>query len=553
MNKIFNLIIKRGKPTSLVDKFSGIISIAIYTTVVFLSVYYVFTGTVFIKHGNIEKIRAYNSIITIAADSMRPAIDKNDFDTIKTFSNSLLKNDTILFLYIVDKNTGKIIWSSIKGIEGIFPSQFWLDNKVKRQLKYYDSQDIFVITKDAGSKQLLIGFYNDHVLKTIVDILLQGYVVLALLFIVLGFASAFILAKVVAKPIRELAIGTEEFSAGNLSYRSKINSNDEIGKLAVAFNKMAENLDSLYSSLEHQVKERTVELSVKNEQLQGAYKELQETQVMLIQNEKMSSLGQLVAGIAHELNNPINFIYGNLEHLKNYMSDLFAIIGAYGETDEKLPEDVRNHVNSAKQEYDYEFLKEDLPALIKSCRDGAERCKQIIIDLKNFSRLDEAMLKDIDIHDGLDSTLNILSGKLKNRAIIHKNYGNLPKLSCFAGQLNQVFMNIIDNAVHALKDNGEIFIDTSYENNNIIVKIADNGTGIDKDVLPRIFDPFYTTKPVGEGTGMGLSISYKIIKKHNGKIDVRSEKGKGTQFIISIPIDWHKDFSIHQNAGALES
>ncbi|HBH18400.1 MAG TPA: hypothetical protein DDX14_05585, partial [Cyanobacteria bacterium UBA9579] len=279
-------------------------------------------------------------------------------------------------------------------------------------------------------------------------------------------------------------------------------------------------------------------------QLEGAYAELKEAQAMVVHSEKMKSLGQLVAGVAHELNNPINFIYGNLDHLRNYMNDLIGVIDSLAQVADKVPAEVMESIEKSKEEADYQFILEDLPPLIKSCKDGAERCKQIVLDLKNFSRLDEALLKEIDIHEGLESTLNILYNKFKNKVNVHKEFGELPMLSCYAGQLNQVFMNILDNAIQAVPEHGDVYVRTSFENNNIKVIIEDNGAGIDQESLSRIFDPFFTTKPVGEGTGLGLSISYRIIKTHNGTIDVESEKGKGTKFTIKIPVDWHKEADI---------
>lgn len=531
---------KYKKKNSLVNKFSGIISISIFTTVVFLSVYYLYTSTVLIKQNKVEKDGFYNSVISLAKGKAEAAINSGRWDNMEEFSSEIVKHDLVLYVTITDSHNGKVVWSSIKQTNGIHLRDFWKNKYVQLKMQNISDNSVRYESRNISGYNLHVAFYDPNSLVTLVNILLKGYMTLAVVFIIFGFAIALIMATNVIKPIKELASGAEEFSKGNLKYRSKVSTEDEIGKLADAFNTMAGNLDDLYSSLEQQVKERTYELSLKNDELQGAYKELKEAQVMMVHNEKMSSLGQLVAGLAHELNNPINFIYGNLEHLKNYVNDLTEIISEYEKVEPKLSEAELSFVADKKADCDYEFILEDLPALMKSCKDGAERCKQIIIDLKNFSRLDEAMLKEIDIREGLDSTLNILSGKLKNGVNVHKNYSEIPKLACFAGQLNQVFMNIIDNSVHAVKGNGDVFISTSCENNNIIVSIADNGSGIDADALPKIFDPFFTTKPVGEGTGMGLAISYKIIKKHCGNIEVTSQKGKGTEFLITIPLDWYK-------------
>ena len=225
-------------------------------------------------------------------------------------------------------------------------------------------------------------------------------------------------------------------------------------------------------------------------------------------------------------------------HLKKYSNDFIEIINKYEAIQKQLPEDKFKEVEQLKQDLEYDFIVEDLELLLKSCYDGAERSKQIIIDLKNFSRLDEAQIKEVDIHEGIDSALNILESKYKGRVTINKQYGMIPNVMCYAGQINQVFMNILDNATQAIEGDGNIYIRTKIEDQNVIIEFEDTGAGIDEDVIPKIFDPFFTTKPVGEGTGLGLSICYKIIRSHNGKMEVESEKGKGTKFIIEIPINW---------------
>jgi two-component system NtrC family sensor kinase len=254
----------------------------------------------------------------------------------------------------------------------------------------------------------------------------------------------------------------------------------------------------------------------------------------------MRSLGELVAGVAHELNNPINFIYGNMTHLKEYSKDLIEIISMYEEIQQEMQHPKYKEIEDFKQDIDYEFLKDDIQELIKSCTDGAERSKQIVLDLKDFSRLDQSVVKEIDLNESIDSTLNILKNKYKNRINIVKEYGDIPKFECYAGQMNQVFMNMLDNAAQAIKETGNVYIRTKVENNNMVVEIEDTGQGIPEDVLPRIFDPFFTTKPVGSGSGLGLSITYRIVKSHNGEIEVESELGKGTKFIVKIPLNWQE-------------
>ncbi|HEY9670396.1 MAG TPA: PAS domain S-box protein [Waterburya sp.] len=305
-------------------------------------------------------------------------------------------------------------------------------------------------------------------------------------------------------------------------------------------------------------------------QLEAALHKLQQTQSQLIQTEKMSSLGQLVAGVAHEINNPLNFIHGNLTHVDQYTEDLLHLIQLYQEHDSHpVPE-----IQAETEAIDLDFIKEDLPKLLSSMRMGAERIHQIVLSLRNFSRAEQAEMKQMDIHEGLDSTLLILTHRLKakpNHPVIQiiKEYGNLPKVQCYAGQLNQVFMNILSNAIDALEEihsswlmvqtlkdslplrysheqstmNNEqaptIWIHTEVSSfNQVLIRIVDNGPGMPETVKRRLFDPFFTTKPVGQGTGLGMSISYQIVvEKHGGQLQCISAPGQGTEFLIYLPIE----------------
>ncbi|MDD3013018.1 MAG: ATP-binding protein [Candidatus Gastranaerophilales bacterium] len=550
--KLIDQITKKRKQ-SLVDRFTFIISISIFMTSFFVSGFNIYSSFAIISQYQKDNDIYYNTLTNSIYENAKQDLKDKKFDNIDYITNQLIKNNLVLFVGIIDKKSNKYIWASINEIVGTpleinNPNMNIVYNKNFRQI---NPENIKETIKTDGKYIIKTYFYTNNSLSKLIEIILKGNMFLLLNFIIFGFLLARILARSLTKPIKELARGAEEFSNGNLSFRSNISSYEEIGRLASAFNNMAEKLDNLYSSLEQQVEERTNELISKNDQLENAYGELKEAQSLLVQNEKMSSLGQLTAGLAHELNNPINFIYGNLSHFKNYSGDLIKIIQGYEEISAALSNEDNEKINQVKEDLEYKFILEDLPALIKSCQDGAERCKQIILDLKNFSRLDEAMIKEVDIHEGIDSTLNILHHKIKNKVVIHKEYGNIPKLSCYAGQLNQVFMNILDNAVQAVKENGDIYIKTYTENNSVAIIIEDNGSGIDKDHLSKIFDPFFTTKPVGEGTGLGLSISYKIIKKHNGNIVVESEEGKGTKFILTFPLKWNDKENIIQETSNL--
>lgn len=302
----------------------------------------------------------------------------------------------------------------------------------------------------------------------------------------------------------------------------------------------------------------TQELSRANQQLNHAMQELQHTQMQLIQSEKMSGLGQMVAGIAHEINNPVTFIDGNLAHAGHYLQDLLKLVQLY---QKHYPNPV-TELQEEIEAIDFQFLAKDVPKILSSMKMGAERIRKIVLSLRNFSRLDEAEKKKVDLHEGLDNTLLILQHRLQpsdsySGIQVNKEYGDLPLVECYAGQLNQVFLNIISNAIDALEeaknhpleaiDAAEcllpvIRIHTEVKNHSsVVIRIADNGLGMTKEVQRKLFDPFFTTKPVGKGTGMGLSISYQIVvEKHGGTLTCISQPREGAEFIIEIPLQQSK-------------
>lgn len=346
-----------------------------------------------------------------------------------------------------------------------------------------------------------------------------------------------LLEQLVLHPIHRLNSAVAEGGEERFQLPASLPDN-EIGFLARTFARVFRQR----SAVEQALRESETSERQKTEKLKQTLTELQQTQAQLIQTEKMSSLGQLVAGVAHEINNPVGFIHGNITHTQEYVDDLMTIIAAY-QTAYPHP---GVEVEDTLEEVDFEFLKEDFPRLLKSMRFGTQRIREIVISLRTFSRLDEAELKDITLRENIDSALTILQHRLKKTASgidVIKDYAAIPPLYCYPGPLNQVFMNLLSNAIDALEsaevESPQICIRTEKKSDRTVaIHIADNGLGMSPDVKAKLFEPFFTTKPVGKGTGLGLAISYQIVvERHQGRLSCHSELGQGTEFVLEIPTD----------------
>ena len=344
----------------------------------------------------------------------------------------------------------------------------------------------------------------------------------------IALTISLLIARSLLRPLTQVTAAARQIqAAADFDQRVLINSQDEVGELAEAFNTLVNRVQALL-------------------------KEQQQTQAQLYQSDKMASLGQLVAGVAHEINNPANFIHGNLTHFRNYANQLLEIVQLYGiHYPEPVPE-----IPDAIEDADVEFLQTDIPMMLTSMEMGTDRIRQIVLSLRNFSRLDEAEVKAVDLHEGLDNTLLILQHRLKESSArpaieVIKQYDVLPLVECYPGKLNQVCMNILANAIDAIEearaqrsytdwpaDPGQITIQTQLlRADRIRIAITDNGKGMAEATLKRLFDLFFTTKPVGKGTDIGMAISYQIITEgHQGTLTVNSTPGQGTQIVITVPI-----------------
>jgi two-component system, NtrC family, sensor kinase len=333
-------------------------------------------------------------------------------------------------------------------------------------------------------------------------------------------------SHLIARPIKTVTqVAQRATNESNFELQADVVTEDEVGTLAISLNQLIQRVREL-------LEEQKVEASRQ-----------------LIQAEKMSSLGRMIAGVAHEINNPVNFIYGNLTYANDYTEELLALLDTYEVAIPNPPASVQTQA----EEIDLEFLKEDLPKLLQSMQVGADRVRQIVLSLKDFARLDEALAQPVDLHACIDSTLLILNNRIKKGITIHRDYATLPNIDGYMGALYQVFMNIISNALDALEESAdentqanadnpsthpEITIRTErLEQNRVAIQIVDNGPGIAKENQPKIFETFFTTKPRGVGTGLGLAISRQIVEeKHQGELIFESEVGKGTTFTIVLPM-----------------
>lgn len=444
----------------------------------------------------------------------------HEYSSTKAIINLLKNDDMLAYAYIEDNTTNKIVFlDSDKGKNSGYRNKYDINSVEPLE---YNLSDIYT---------LYLGVPKSTTYEEYIDKSLKQLTVVLPFFILMGIIVAVIAASIISKPITNVAHAAKKISSGDFDTKLETTNFDEINDLIYSYNEMIFQLNELYQSLELKVQERTIALETAN------YK-LKETQAMMVHSEKMRSLGELVAGIAHEINNPVNFIHGNIMILQNYADDLFKLIDLYEENSSVFPEDIKAKIAALRKQIDIDFLKTDIKDLIRSCIEGTERTKNIVLDLKNFSRMEEMVVSQIDIPKEIDTTLNILNNKYKNRITVIKNYApDVPKIEAYGGQLNQVFMNILDNAQDAMSESGTLTINLTKIDDKVKLEFIDTGAGIPKENLNKVFDPFFTTKPVGKGTGLGMSISYRVISDHKGTIQVDSEVGKGTKFTIVLPIN----------------
>ncbi len=348
---------------------------------------------------------------------------------------------------------------------------------------------------------------------------------LTLMLLVVGCVLSYYLTRSFERPISTLMSAARKIAAGDLNQKLTLNRKDELGEMAEVLNLMVMNLGKLNEDLSNQV-----------QWLRETKNELAQTQGHLVKQEKMAALGQLVAGVAHELNNPISFVYSNTILLRDSYTQLHRLLDFYDGAD-GMPQAISSEAEKIKAQIDYDYLVGDIPQALEDCHEGSRRVRDIVLNLRTFSRLDDTETQLADVTEGIDSTIKILGHLFRpDRVILHKDYADLPKIECYSGQLSQVWMNLLANAAQAMNNQGDLWITTGIKDDSIFVQIRDNGPGMPEEVVSKIFDPFFTTKPVGEGTGLGLSIVHGIIERHGGTIQVDSQIGVGTTFTVELLI-----------------
>jgi len=334
------------------------------------------------------------------------------------------------------------------------------------------------------------------------------------------------------------------FSSGGVDYVSKPFHTDEVMARVRAH-------VELYR-VRRELRDREENLRQNLAELEAAHARLKEMSSQLLQSEKMASIGQLAAGVAHEINNPIGFVNSNLGTLKKYIDSLLQLLGAYGPLEAAATAEVRQQVDEAKRKVDLDFMREDVVGLIAESIEGAGRVQRIVQVLRNFSQPGESAWQEADVHAGLESTLSVAWNDIKDKAEVVRDYGDLPPVECLPSQLNQVFLNLLLNAAQAIAERGQITLRTRHEDDWVSIAVGDTGGGIAPENRKRVFDPFFTTKPVGKSTGLGLSLAYGIVRKHGGCIDLDSELGKGSIFTVRLPVH-HAEESSARLQNAVES
>ena len=494
-------------------------------------------------------LRKYNGEIENLAQTValgvKIAMTEQNFEGVKMAMDFAKTDSRLQFvaLFQVDstRNPATGRWQVARTVFQTFPATAHVTAATA------STEDVIVkrapITSPNLPGEVMVGFTTTEIARQMRDIRLTALAVSALV-LVFGIGVGWWLARTISEPVLALRDAAIRVGAGDRTQHVRAASGDEIGELTGAFNRMVGDLadaEAREAQKTQDLREKNALIEQSRDELSHALHDLKQTQSQLVHSEKMASLGQMTAGVAHEINNPINFVSVGIDSLRQNIQDIHGVLDEYlklrPEQDLETLQNQLKRIDKLKREIELPELVSEAEELFASIKNGARRTTEIVKSLRNFSRLDEDTLKPARLEDGLDSTLVILQNQLKDRITVEKQYAPLPEVDCYPGPLNQVFMNILTNAAQAIEGPGVIRISTGAEEGYATVRIRDSGAGMPPDVLKRIFDPFFTTKAVGVGTGLGLSITFGIIERHHGRIRAESVVGEGTEFIIQIPLN----------------
>ncbi len=514
------------------------------------------TGLSFMHQSNEQElIKRATTTATLFATTTKNAVLATDLASLESFVHEVTKNSGLVYARVRDMD-GMVLAQA--GDTAALTRPFTADQEVDDATD--GVLDTYAEIRVAGTTygRVELGLSIREIYEALATAR-QWVTVIAVMEMGLVAMFSFVLGTWLTRQLRSLKQAAEQVAGGDLGFQVPVKGRDELAQTAKAFNNMSHRLRHFNDELEQRVAQRTEELVQTQQQLQidlerrrkmgealrqekqqqrELIRKLEQAHNQLLQSEKLASIGQLAAGVAHEINNPVGYISSNLGTLEEYQQDLFQVLDVYESLEPLLQyeDGALQRIHEIKQAVRLDHLRQDVRDLLEESQQGVTRVRQIVEDLKDFSHTDEGEWAQADLHQGLESTLNIVSNEIKYKAEMIKEYGELPLVFCQAPQLNQVFMNLLVNAAQAIEVHGVITLRTGSEQDWVWVEISDTGQGIAPEHLKHIFDPFFTTKPVGSGTGLGLSLSYGIVEAHGGRIDVDSKLGKGTRFRVWLPV-----------------
>ncbi len=490
-----------------------------------------------------------NTTAKLFASTTKDPLLSLDLASLESFSEELLANPDLVYVRVLD--AGGLPYAEA-GDARLLQKAFVADDRLDDVTDGVYDTSADIAESDIVYGRVELGFDIQAIMEEIADTRRLGIGIAAVEMLLVGLFSL-LLGTYLTRQLKVLQVTAKKISQGDYSTRIPVTGHDEVADVSSAFNRMStalqetqtsrdeyeEQLIELNQTLEDKVERRTAQINRQVAELQAANDKIADTQAKLIQSEKLASVGQLAAGVAHEINNPIGFVRSNLTTLTEYVETYQTLLKAYQSLSSLAEEERSRHITEIRKiedTEDIEFINEDITELLKDSVDGTARVRDIVQGLRDFSHAGGQSRTRCDLNRCIESTLKIVKNGLQNKCTIETSLQPVPEVMANTGEINQILMNLMVNAGQAVGENGHITVKTAMHNNSVQIDIQDNGSGIDPSHLDKLFDPFFTTKPVGEGTGLGLAISYGIIQDHDGEIEVNSELGVGTAFTIRLPV-----------------